>query len=154
MWRPLSALPFAVLLTAVASLVALAIACGGGEEPPGLKHDIHVHLDEWSVRVDPPSITGRAIVNIGGHNHGKYPHQITVIQTDLDPAQLPISQARVDVKAIGEPVAAFDVPASDGGQGLQVVSAEMKPGKYVIFCAIPGHYQQGMYTGFEVLAPQ
>ncbi len=154
MWPPLRSFRAAILPPVLAALGALAIACGGSQEPPGLKHDIHVHLDEWSVKVDPPSITGRAVVNIGGHNHGKYPHQITVIETDLDPAQLPISQARVDIKAIGDPVAAFDVPASDDGQGLQVVSAEMKPGRYVIFCAIPGHYQQGMYTGFEVLAAQ
>lgn len=141
-------------LALAALLLAAAAACGGGDDqrkpPAGLEHDVHVHLDEWSVNVDPPSVSGPATLNIGGHNHGKYPHQVTVIKTDLDPAALPISQSRVDVQAIGQPAASFDVPAADGGEGLQVVSAELTPGKYVIFCAIPGHYQQGMRTGFEV----
>lgn len=149
----LGGLRWAVALTLL-SAAALA-ACGGSDDPKppaSLEHDVHVHLDEWSVTVDPPSISGPAVVNIGGHNHGKYPHQITVIRTDLDPAALPISQSRVDVQAIGEPAASFDVPAADDGEGLQVVSADLTPGKYVIFCAIPGHYQQGMHTGFEVIA--
>lgn len=149
----LDGLRWAIALT-VLSIAALA-ACGGsdGRKPPaGLEHDVHVHLDEWSVSVDPPSVSGPATINIGGHNHGKYPHQVTLVKTDLDPAALPISQSRVDIQAIGEPAAAFDVPAADGGEGLQVVSADLTPGKYVIFCAIPGHYQQGMRTGFEVVA--
>lgn len=145
---------WAIALT-VLSVAAVLAACGSGDDrkpPAGLEHDVHVHLDEWSVKVDPPSVSGPATINIGGHNHGKYPHQITVVKTDLDPAALPISQSRVDIQAIGKPAAAFDVPAADGGEGLQVVSADLTPGKYVIFCAIPGHYQQGMHTGFEVIA--
>ena len=139
---------------ALAALVGIFAACGGGDdkEPAGLKHDIHVHLDEWSVKPDPESIAGPATINIGGHNHGKYPHQVTVVKTDLDPGALPISKLRVDVEALGGAIVEFDVPAADGDEGTQVASAEMSPGRYVIFCAIPGHYQQGMHAGFEVTA--
>jgi uncharacterized cupredoxin-like copper-binding protein len=27
------------------------------------------------------------------------------------------------------------------------------PGRYVLLCNLPGHYQRGEYTGFEVIAP-
>jgi len=143
---------------AVLAFGGLAIgltACGGdGDEPPGLAHDVHVHLDEWSLKAEPPSIDGPATVNIGGHNHGRYPHQLTVVQTDIDPASLPVKKARVDVGAIGEPAVGFDVPAADEDTGIQVASAELTPGKYVLYCAIPGHYQQGMYGTLEVTAKQ
>lgn len=138
-----------LILVALASLVALA-ACGDDdEEPSGLEHDVHVHLDEWSVETEPGSVAA-GTVNIGGHNHGKYPHQVTVVKTDLDSAKLPISKSRVDIEAIGDPAVEFDVPAADGGEGLQVATAELTPGKYVVFCAIPGHYQQGMRGTLEV----
>lgn len=143
------------LLLAAAIIGALAMtvsACGNGneEEPPGLEHDIHVHLDEWSVQPDPPSIPGPATVNIGGHNHGKYPHQITVLKTDLPPTELPIQKGAVDTETAGELVVAFDVPPADGGEGLQVATANLSVGKYAIFCNIPGHYLQGMVAAFEV----
>ncbi len=145
---------YAVGLLAAFAAAVLFAACGGGgdEEPPGLTHDVHVHLDEWSVEPAPPTIQGPAVVNIGGHNHGKYPHQITIVETDLDDGNLPISKARVDLEAIGEPALEFDVPAADGDEGLQVASVELPVGKYVIYCAIPGHYQQGMHAAFEVTA--
>lgn len=145
---------FTLLLAAAMATLASA-ACGGGsneEQPAGLKHDIHIHLDEWSVKSAPESIAGPATVNIGGHNHGQYPHQVTVVKTDLDPANLPISQLRVDVESLGGAVVSFDVPAADGDAGIQVASANVSPGKYVVYCAIPGHYQQGMYGSFEVTA--
>jgi len=141
-----------LIFLAIASAAALTGCGGDDEEPAGLEHDVHVHLDEWSVETEPESIAGAGTVNIGGHNHGKYPHQVTVIKTDLDPGNLPISKSRVDVEAIGEPAVEFDVPAADGDEGTQVASAELTTGRYVVFCAIPGHYQQGMYGTLEVTA--
>lgn len=139
-----------LILLAIAASVALVSACGDdNEEPAGLEHELHVHLDEWSVETEPGSVAA-GTVNIGGHNHGKYPHQVTAIKTDLDSAELPISKARVDIEAIGDPAVEFDVPAAEGGEGLQVATAELTPGRYVIFCAIPGHYQQGMRGALEV----
>lgn len=134
------------------AMVTLALAaCGGGEEePPGLEHDVHVHLDEWSVKPDPTAIPGPATVNIGGHNHGKYPHQVTILKTQLPVAELPIKKGAVDTDTAGELVVAFDVPPANGGEGLQVARADLSVGTYAIFCNIPGHYLQGMFATFEV----
>ncbi len=141
------------LLMLAAAPFALA-ACGDDddEEPPGLEHAVHVHLDEWSLEAEPLTIAGPTTANIGGHNHGQYPHQLTVVETDLDPAALPISKARVDLSTVGEPIVEFDVPAADGDEGTQVAAAVLEPGRYVLYCAIPGHYQQGMYGTLEVTA--
>lgn len=140
-----------LVFVAVAALAALVSACGDDdEEPAGLEHDVHVHLDEWSVEADPPSFPGSGTIAFGGHNHGKYPHQVTVLKTDMPVDELPIDRGRVDNEEAGELIMEFEVPAADGDEGLQVGIADLTVGKYAIFCNIPGHYLQGMVTAFEV----
>jgi len=140
------------LIIAVAAFAAFASACGDDddEQAGGLEHDVHVHLDEWSVEPQPASISGTARVAFGGHNHGQYPHQVTVLKTDLAVDALPIEKGSVDIDKAGDLIMDFDVPESDGGEGRQVGIADLTVGKYAIFCNIPGHYLQGMVAAFEV----
>jgi hypothetical protein len=43
-----------LVFLAIAASVALVSACGDDdEEPAGLEHELHVHLDEWSVETEP-----------------------------------------------------------------------------------------------------
>jgi uncharacterized cupredoxin-like copper-binding protein len=131
----------------------LASGCGDDDdshEVGGLVHDVHVHLDEWSVEVEPVTLEGAGEITVGGHNHGTLPHQITVIKTDLDAADLPLDRVSVDVEAAGEEVFSIEVPPADGDEGLQVGIADLDAGKYAFICNIPGHYQQGMFASFEV----
>lgn len=140
------------LVAAGLAVAVLVSACGDddGGGDGGLTHDVHVHLDEWSVEVDPSSFQGPGNITFGGHNHGTLPHQVTVIKTELDPADLPLERVSVDVEAAGEQVLTFEVPAADSDEGLQVGVSELDAGNYAIICNIPGHYQQGMYAAFEV----
>jgi len=141
---------FIRMLTAAPMAAAFALAaCGGGGEPEVIA-DVHVHLDEWSVEPDVPSVSGPAAVTFAGHNHGQFPHQVVVIKTEMDAAALPEERGRVDVDAAGEEILAFEVPEADGGEGVQVGTSDLEPGNYVILCNIPGHYQQGMYAAFQV----
>jgi len=145
------------LLVIFLALLATAVACGDGDETglPGVTIDVHAHLDEWSVKLEPASIAKSGRVTFEAHNHGKVPHQLVVIKTDLNPADLPLERVAVDVEAAGEQLLSVDVPAADGEAGRQVSATELDPGEYAIICNIPGHYQQGMYASFEVTeAPQ
>jgi uncharacterized cupredoxin-like copper-binding protein len=142
--------------TAIAAMLVMAasvgVSCAGDDEvePPGLEHDVHVHLEEWSVRPQPASVPGPAAVAFGGHNHGKYPHQVTLVKTDMPVDDLPLVKSRVDAEAAGELIMEFEVPEADGGEGRQVGVANLTVGKYAILCNIPGHYLQGMFASFEV----
>ena len=140
-----------LVFVAIAASVALS-ACGDDdeEEPAGLEHDVHVHLDEWSVETEPSSLTGPGTVAFGGHNHGKYPHQVTVLKTDMPIDELPIDRGRVDTDEAGDLMMEFEVPQAGEEEGLQVGSTELAVGNYAIFCNIPGHYLQGMVAAFEV----
>ena len=111
---------------------------------------VHVALEEWSIRSGAGETTfavdaGEVLLEV--HNDGVVPHALSLIRTDLDPANLPIANGKVDEKAAGELVGTIE--EFPGGQ-IQVGSFALTPGNYALVCNIPGHYQQGMYTTLVV----
>ena len=85
-------------------------------------------------------------------NTGEETHQIVVVRWDGDPGALPLNPAVNEVAAASQIVASLD-PMKGGN--VEIFEIEpIAPGKYVIFCNEPGHYQRGEYKGFEVVAPE
>lgn len=78
-------------------------------------------------------------------------HQVSVIRWDGDPAALPVDAASRQVAA-ASPLALNTEPVESGNQKLYEVDP-IAPGRYVIFCNLPGHYQSGEFAGFEVVSP-
>jgi uncharacterized cupredoxin-like copper-binding protein len=84
-------------------------------------------------------------------NEGSVEHELVVFKTNMDPAQLPteangeVNEEKMDkiAESAGE---IPDVEAGDTKSG----NFELTPGKYVIFCNLPGHYAQGMYGTLTV----
>ena len=111
---------------------------------------VHVILEEWSIRSGAGETTLAADegdVALEVHNDGVVPHALSLIRTDLDPANLPIANGKVDEEAAGELVGTIE--EFPGGQ-IKVGSFALTPGNYALVCNIPGHYQQGMYTTLVV----
>ena len=147
-----------LIFLAIASAAALTGCGGDDEEPAGLEHDVHVHLDEWSVETEPESIAGAGTVNIGGHNHGKYPHQVTVIKTDLAADALPtLDDGSFDEEGEGVEVVdeIEDIAAGADGE----VTANLESGGYILLCNLveeedsgetESHYEEGMHAAFTV----
>jgi uncharacterized cupredoxin-like copper-binding protein len=71
---------------------------------------------------------------------------LVLFKTNMDPAKLPtesgggVDEEKLDIEAkeIGE------IPDVEAGKSKSN-TFELTPGKYVMFCNIPGHYAQGMY---------
>lgn len=104
---------------------------------------VHVALNEWSIM----PAHGEAFEASAGdvvfeiHNEGVVPHDFKIIKTDLARDALPIADGVVDQEAAGEVIGGADpLP----GDIMVEESYDLEPGKYVIICTIPGHYQQGM----------
>lgn len=84
-------------------------------------------------------------------NIGKVPHELVAFRTDMNPAKLPtgpdgtVEEEKMDklAESAGE---LPDVEAGDAKSG----KFNLKPGKYVVFCNLPGHYAQGMYGSLTV----
>lgn len=78
-------------------------------------------------------------------------HQVSVVRWDGDPAALPVDEATGRVIAGSQLVLSTETVES-GNQSLFEVEP-IAPGKYVILCNLPGHYQSGERAGFEVVSP-
>jgi uncharacterized cupredoxin-like copper-binding protein len=84
-------------------------------------------------------------------NEGTVEHELVVFKTNKNPASLPTeSNGDVDEEKLDE-------EAEEAGEVADVEAGETKsgnfnltPGRYVIFCNLPGHYAQGMYGSLTV----
>jgi uncharacterized cupredoxin-like copper-binding protein len=84
-------------------------------------------------------------------NEGSVEHELVLFKTNMDPAKLPteangeVNEEKMDKIAEGAGEIA-DVEAGQTKSG----QFKLTPGKYVMFCNLPGHYAQGMYGTLTV----
>jgi uncharacterized cupredoxin-like copper-binding protein len=147
-----------VMLLATPTVAAGLIAgCGsGGATPPGAPvaaakaavaaakapvaataGKITVTSTEYAFA--PAAITARpGKLKITLDNKGTMAHEVVVLKSDQPAAALKVSGGRVSEKtSVGE--------VSETAAGAtKSATITLKPGRYVIVCNIPGHYQAGM----------
>lgn len=94
---------------------------------------------------DKPALSAKAgKVTIDLVNMGPSPHELVVLKTDADPGSLPVKGGRVSEDAsVGEVEG-----IASGAKGSHTF--DLKPGKYVFVCNIPGHYAGGMRGALTV----
>jgi uncharacterized cupredoxin-like copper-binding protein len=87
----------------------------------------------------PMDITAKAgKLKITMNNDGDAPHELVILKTDEAADKLEVSNGRVkEDDSVGE------IAEIDGGKTASH-TFDLKPGKYVIVCNVPGHYMKGM----------
>jgi uncharacterized cupredoxin-like copper-binding protein len=86
-------------------------------------------------------------VTIRAPNNGQLPHELVLARTNADPSKLPTtSNGLVDEAKLHSPGEIADVAPGATNE----TTLKLTPGKYVMFCNLPGHYAQGMYGGLIV----
>ena len=100
----------------------------------------------------PSDATAKAgAVTISTPNTGQLVHELVLAKTQTDPAKLPTtSDGSVDE-------AKLEAAGQDAGEiadvspgGTKKGTFKLTPGKYVMFCNVPGHYAAGMYGTITV----
>jgi uncharacterized cupredoxin-like copper-binding protein len=126
-----------------AATTATTPAAGGGAGA--------ITLTEKDFSISAGTATAQAgAVTFNVQNDGPSVHELVVIKTDLAPDQLPVNP---DIYAVDEGAAGISVVgkvtdiAANASKSLTV---DLTPGRYVLICNLPAHYQQGMHTGFSV----
>jgi len=160
----------AVAATAVLVAVLSVAGCGGGddgdtssttstaaeEEAPvntggaGGGRPLEIKMGDYFF--SPSAATAKAgKATIVAPNEGTVEHELVVFKTNLDPAKLPTeSNGGVDEEKLDE-IAEEEGEVADVAAGeTKSGNFELTPGKYVIFCNLPGHYAQGMYGTLTV----
>ena len=79
-------------------------------------------------------------------NAGQMKHQFTIIRTTKSAATV-LSKQNPDDDIPG---ARGEIASIAPGASKTLVIKNLKAGHYAIVCALPGHYQAGMYTDFTV----
>lgn len=121
-------------------------AAGGG----GASATLTIKMGDYSF--SPKDATAKAgKTKIEAPNEGSVEHELVLFRTNMNPAKLP-TEANGDVDE-----EKLDEVAEEAGEIADVEPGEtkseefnLKPGKYVMFCNIPGHYAQGMYGTLTV----
>lgn len=100
----------------------------------------------------PKNVTAKAgPTTIEAPNEGSVEHELVLFKTNMNPAKLPTEAGG------GVDEEKMDQIAEEGGEVPDVEAGvtksgkfDLKPGKYVMFCNLPGHYAQGMYGTLTV----
>jgi uncharacterized cupredoxin-like copper-binding protein len=109
---------------------------------------VAVTLADFTITADPDSASAGE-VTFDVTNDAEQTHEFVVFQTDLAPDQLPTDEGG-DVDEAGEGVALVDEIEDIEGSSTQSLTVNLDAGSYVLICNLPGHYAQGMNTGFTV----
>ena len=153
--KSLVIVPFVILAVPVAS------GCGGDDNKgdsgkaaapaatetqpatQGAGSTLTVRMTEFAF--DPKNAVAKAgTVTISAPNVGKVVHELVVLKTNADPAKLPMDGDEVDESTnVGE------IPDVEPG-ATKKVTLKLAAGKYAMVCALPGHYQGGMYGSLTV----
>ena len=105
--------------------------------------DLTIKMSEFAF--DPKDSQAQAgKVTISAPNDGKVVHELVVLKTDADPAALPKKGGKVD-----ESTSVGEIADVEPGT-TKKHTFKLTAGKYAIVCALPGHYEGGMYGSITV----
>ena len=122
---------------AAVSTTAAAPSAGGAPIP--------VTLTEYKIKPATSSAPA-GHVSFKVTNDGQLKHQFTIIRTTKSAATV-LSKQNPDDDIPG---ARGEISSIAPGASRTLVLKNLKAGHYAIVCALPGHYQAGMFTDFTV----
>lgn len=132
------------LLTAGAALVLFGCSPGPAV-PTGPQFD--VTIKDFKILPSHPSLED-GIVTLRVWNKGPATHEFVVLRSDLPADGLPIG---TDGLSVDEDAA---VPLKEieevEARALGMLTVTLRPGRYVLFCNLEGHYLAGMHAAIEV----
>ncbi len=125
-------------------------AAGGGSATSGGGKTVEIKMGDYFFAPQNTALEAGP-QTIEAPNEGSVEHELVVFKSNKNPASLPtesngdVNEEKLDEEAeeIGE---IADVEAGD----TKSEEFDLEPGKYVIFCNLPGHYAQGMYGTITV----
>jgi uncharacterized cupredoxin-like copper-binding protein len=132
------------------ALAMLGTACGGGK--PGASGAdasgrVTVELKEFTLTPASSSAPAGEITFVA-RNVGTIDHQLVVLKTDLDPSAVPVRNFKADEMAPGVKKAGEIKEFKPGSAAT--ATFDLDPGRYVLICNVPTHYNGGMRAAFAV----
>lgn len=117
---------------------------------PNAGSRVKVTMKEWTLTPDKTSVPAGG-VTFEATNKGTIDHEFVVFKTEKAADALTLSGASVDEAAAGQ-TKVDEIAEFSPGTTKELKLNNLEPGKYVLICNVPGHYQQGVRAAFTVSA--
>jgi uncharacterized cupredoxin-like copper-binding protein len=137
-----------VLVLAVLAL-AVPLTVARRDEPTPSGTPVNVLLEDFKVRQDAASAPA-GTVSFRILNQGPTTHEMIVVRTDRPPDKLPLQGDGLTVDEEGPGVQLVDEVEGLDIDDRQTMVLGLKPGHYVLYCNLEGHYLGGMYAALTV----
>jgi uncharacterized cupredoxin-like copper-binding protein len=132
---------------AVASSVALALGgCGSSRAKAPRGHAVDV--TERDFHIAAPAVLRSGTVTLRIHNEGPDEHELIIVPGTK--ASLPLRKdgLTIDEEAVEASEPGSLAPGQPGS--TRYLTVTLKPGRYVLFCNMEGHFMAGMHTEVTV----
>jgi uncharacterized cupredoxin-like copper-binding protein len=148
----------AALVAFVMSVLTAGAVIASGGDAEGPVRSLSVELDEWRITPSAERV-GAGALTLGQTNTGAQEHELLIVRTDLAADDLPMGLEGVSPATAGEVVYGKQHSHHTGtkarGRHLQPRDTKrdrirLKPGRYVLLCSIPGHYEAGQRAALRV----
>ena len=113
--------------------------------PGEVAEQVAVSLDEWLIDPEVSEVPAGAIEFVVT-NDGDEPHELVVIKSDVAADGLEVVDGVVPEHAVDFRGEVEEFPAGETASGV----FRLEPGRYLLICNIPLHYEQGMVAEFTV----
>ena len=128
---------------AAIALVSAGLFLSSCQSEPTMR----VALYSYQISIDRTEFEAGQITLYVTNYSEKEPHEIALFRTDTPADFLPRTLVDTVNTAQINPISSL-VDVQPGVTRKQLLN--LSPGHYIILCNLPGHYDQGMYTEFDV----
>jgi uncharacterized cupredoxin-like copper-binding protein len=131
------------------ALVAAAIACGvlagcGGSHATAKSEGRVVPITEHDFHIEAPTTLTAGTYTFRVHNEGATDHEFIIAPTTNGTLPLRRDGLTVDEEAIESEEPGSLEPGAPGA--VRTLTVQLKPGRYIFFCNMEGHYMAGMHA--------
>ncbi|HEY1595793.1 MAG TPA: hypothetical protein VGF74_10390 [Thermoleophilaceae bacterium] len=103
-----------------------------------------VKVVERDFRITAPAEVAAGAVRISIRNDGPDEHELLVVREGSRPLPLRRDGLTVDEDAVAKSKAGSVEPGAPGS--VRQLTVNLRPGRYVLFCNMSGHFMGGMHT--------
>ena len=139
---------YRVALAAFAAALALvAPGCGSGGAAAHAPAAV-VRITERDFKITAPRRVRAGAVDLAVRNRGPDVHELIAVRAASDRLPLRRDGTTIDEDALKRSKAGVLEPGQPGA--LRHLRVHLRPGRYVLFCNMAGHYLGGMYARLVV----
>lgn len=133
-----------IVLAVLLAATVFIYGCGSGSEAPQPAGS-HAQVNERDFRISAPRTLPPGKVDLSVDNTGPDDHELIVVRSSGSIPRradgLTLDEDAVEKQTIG---------VLEPGMGRRQLDVTLRPGRYVMFCNMQGHYLGGMHHSFRV----